>query len=307
MRDYGKVYSRFWDSRDMRALSEDGRMLALYLMTCKHCTLAGIFRLPDGYVCEDMQWSVERVSKGLAELFRKGFATRCEATKWVWITKHLEWNGLENPNQAKAAAKILAEVENECCWLVDFKTVLADFIDSHRNRRGTVSKPSPNPSATVSKPVSVSVSESVSESVSVTVAVPVRHDATGEDAGGEHTAACGEHSKLNGNGADHPEPKGFAVLRDLYPARSGSQRWADALENYNSNLKAGYSTQQMLDGVMRYARYCKAEEILGQAKVQQAATFLGPNLGFLEEWKPSEKRETAGERWAREGATNARN
>ncbi|MBB3213441.1 hypothetical protein FHW67_002733 [Herbaspirillum sp. Sphag1AN] len=35
MRDYGKVYTAFWSSEDIRDLSEDGRMLALYLMTFK--------------------------------------------------------------------------------------------------------------------------------------------------------------------------------------------------------------------------------------------------------------------------------
>lgn len=327
MRDYGKVYSRFWSSRDMRGLSEDGRYLALYLMTCQHCTLVGIFQLPDGYVCEDIQWSAERVAKGFAELFRKGFAIRCETTDWVWITKHLEWNGVENPNQAKAAVKIIAEVDQECCWIGDFQKVFADYIEANakpfRKGSGRVQegsgKGSPTPaerpgkgSQTVSKPVSVSVS--VSEAVTVAVAVPVGRDATGEEAGGEHAAPGGEDSHLNGNepepnghdpdAPDPAEPSGFTLLREIYPARSGSQRWADARKNYLANLKAGYSHQKMLDGVMRYARYCKAEAILGQSIVQQAATFLGDNQGFLEPWKPSEKpkRESPGERWAREEA-----
>lgn len=123
MRDYGKVYTKFWESEDIRALSDDGRMLALYLMTCTHGTIAGVFRLPDGYVCEDMQWPVERVSEAFSELFAKGFANRCDTTKWVWVRKHLEWNPPENPNQRKAAVKIALSVAPACAWKPEFMRV----------------------------------------------------------------------------------------------------------------------------------------------------------------------------------------
>lgn len=120
MRDYGKVYSTFWSSETTGGLSDDAKLLALYLMTCSHSTIAGVFRLPDGYVSEDLHWSGERVSKGFAELFAKGFANRCETTKWVWVKKHLEWNKPENPNQCKAAAKVARSVPDQCAWKRDY-------------------------------------------------------------------------------------------------------------------------------------------------------------------------------------------
>lgn len=123
MRDYGKVFSRIWESTDFRSLSEDGRALVLYLLTCQHGTIAGVFRVPDGYACEDLQWTPERVAEGFANLHTKGFATRCEDTKWVWVTKFLEWNPPENPNQRKAAAKVIASVPAQCGWKPDFMRV----------------------------------------------------------------------------------------------------------------------------------------------------------------------------------------
>lgn len=120
MRDYGRVHSTFWSSPTIAAMSDDGKMLALYLMTCSHNTIAGVFRLPDGYIAEDMGWQSERVSKGFEELFRNGFAERCPVTKWVWIAKHLEWNPPENPNQWKAAAKVWNTVPKTCSWLPRF-------------------------------------------------------------------------------------------------------------------------------------------------------------------------------------------
>jgi hypothetical protein len=145
MRDYGKVHTRFWSSDTIRSLSDSGRLLAMYLMTSPHSNIAGVFRLPDGYVCEDMQWTPEQVAQGFSELFAKGFANRCETTKWVWIIKHLEWNQPENPNQRKSAAKIAQSVPSDCAWRLDFIRVCGPSL-------GLEPEPKSNPSLTVVKP-----------------------------------------------------------------------------------------------------------------------------------------------------------
>lgn len=146
MRDYGKVFSRIWESTDFRSLSEDGRTLALYLLTCQHGTIAGVFRVPDGYASEDLQWDVERVAEGFRNLESKGFATRCEVTKWVWLPKFLEWNKPENPNQCKAAAKVAASVPDQCAWRPAFMRVSAGLL-------GLELPKETNPSETVPEPL----------------------------------------------------------------------------------------------------------------------------------------------------------
>lgn len=145
MRDYGKVYGTFWSSQTTHTLSDDGKLLALYLMTCSHATIAGVFRLPDGYVAEDIGWDQSRVQKGFAELLAKGFANRCETTKWVWVVKHLDWNKPENPNQRKSAAKIAQSVPAECGWKLDFMRACAESlgleVPKSGNRSETVGEP----------------------------------------------------------------------------------------------------------------------------------------------------------------------
>jgi hypothetical protein len=145
VRDYGKVHTKFWSSETTRGLTDDGRMLALYLITSPHSTIAGAFHLPDGYVCEDMQWTLERVAEAFAELLQQGFANRCETTKWVWITKHLEWNPPENPNQRKSAAKVAHGVPVKTCWKLEFMRVCGPSL-------GIEAAPISNPSPTVAKP-----------------------------------------------------------------------------------------------------------------------------------------------------------
>ncbi len=160
MRDYGKVHSSFWTSKTTRSMSEDGRALALYLLTCPHSTIAGVCRLPDGYVCDDMQWTSERVLEGFAELLRNGFANRCETTKWVWVIKHFEWNEPENPNQRKSALKIFNQIPNDCVWRDDFIDNCGKFI-------GYLQPCVSNRSETVSKPVTVTVTGAVAEAVEI--------------------------------------------------------------------------------------------------------------------------------------------
>jgi hypothetical protein len=145
LRDYGKVHASFWSSATIQALSEDARVLALYLMTSPHSTIAGVFRLPDGYICEDMRWTAERVAKGFAELSRNGFANRCETTKWVWVVKHLEWNPPENPNQRKSAIKVCQSVPVECEWKSEFERVAAKLLTNLEPK-------AENPSTTVPQP-----------------------------------------------------------------------------------------------------------------------------------------------------------
>lgn len=106
MREYAKVYTAFWADPSTRSMSEDARMLALYLLTCPHGNLIGLFRLPDAYAADDLQWASERVSKGFQELFEKGFCARDEGSAWLVILKYLKWNQFENPNVAKNAAKV---------------------------------------------------------------------------------------------------------------------------------------------------------------------------------------------------------
>lgn len=116
MRDYGKVHTSFWSSETIRGLDDDSRMLALYLLTCTHSNMAGAFRIPDGYVAEDLGWSSERFRKGLETLSEAGFLMYCDKSKFVWILKFLNWNKPENPNQWKAVAKFMAAIPANCSF-----------------------------------------------------------------------------------------------------------------------------------------------------------------------------------------------
>lgn len=153
MRDYGKVNTAFWGSDDIRALSDDGKLLALYLMTGPHTNLIGCFRVPDGYVSEDLGWDVERVSEGFQNLQENGFATRDPRSKWVFIHKFLKWNEIENPNQGKAAVKLFDQIPASNIIKHCVATAFEEFAPRVPREEyegalapyGTVAKPLPKP------------------------------------------------------------------------------------------------------------------------------------------------------------------
>jgi hypothetical protein len=149
MRDYGKVHTSFWTSKTVRDMTEDGRTLAIYLLSCPHGTIAGVARIPDGYACEDLKWPAERVRASFAELKRHDFAERCEETGWVWIKQHFDWNPLDNPNQRKAARKVADQVPSACAWLQAFHLQCGQFF---RLDTDPVRNPSETVTGTLSEP-----------------------------------------------------------------------------------------------------------------------------------------------------------
>lgn len=141
MRDYGKIYTRFWTDSDIQQLSDPAKLLACYLLSGPHTTALGAFRLPDGYITTDLGKGFETVSEPFAELLEIGFATRCGKTGWVFVAHFLKWNAPENPNQVKSVRKLFGEVPQSAVFYEELR-LLIEGLGS-----GT-----PNPSETLSKP-----------------------------------------------------------------------------------------------------------------------------------------------------------
>lgn len=112
MRDYGKVETALWSHDKMRSLSDDGKLLFVFLITSPHSTMTGCFRAPAGYVSEDLGWPFERVLKAFGELSERGMITRDEASQWLVVHNFLKWNRFENPNVGKAAEKLVGQIDD---------------------------------------------------------------------------------------------------------------------------------------------------------------------------------------------------
>ncbi len=76
--------------------------------------------------------------------------------------------------------------------------------------------------------------------------------------------------------------KHFALLKSIYPKRSGDQRWPTAEKHIRARLREGSTWTEILDGVRRYAEWVRAAGKEGTETVKQAATFVGTDRGFTE-------------------------
>jgi hypothetical protein len=110
MRDYGKIHTAYWTDDKIAGLSVPAKLMGAYLLTCPHSNAIGCFRLPVGYVSEDLQWDADSVHEALAELAAVGFICRDEASGWVLIRKFLDHNTIENANVGKACMRMVDAV-----------------------------------------------------------------------------------------------------------------------------------------------------------------------------------------------------
>lgn len=79
----------------------------------------------------------------------------------------------------------------------------------------------------------------------------------------------------------------FGEVWGLYPKRDGSNPKKKAFGCFRARLREGVPFEDVRDGVVRYAQWCKAKDILGTTSVMQAVRFFGTEKEFLLPWKPS--------------------
>ncbi len=87
MRDYGVVSPKFWIGETGKALrgNAPAQVLALYLMTCPHANMIGVFHCPVLYMAHDTGLGMEVASKALQSLIEARYCTYDEASETVFV------------------------------------------------------------------------------------------------------------------------------------------------------------------------------------------------------------------------------
>jgi len=135
MREYGKVHSSFWTDDTLSFLSNDARLLALYLLTGPHTNSVGCFRLPNGYISADLfeaekpKQAPKRTERALLELEDSGFIHRDQKNGWTLIKNFLRYNPPENGNVGIRMAKDAAKVPKTVSFFDEFLSVLKTVED----------------------------------------------------------------------------------------------------------------------------------------------------------------------------------
>ncbi|MCM8820156.1 MAG: hypothetical protein NC925_05105 [Candidatus Omnitrophica bacterium] len=107
---FSKVFVKIWHSKDFQSLSEDGKLMFLYLLTSPHRNMGGYYSIPIAYLCYDLNFEEKRVKKALNELNHKQMVIYDYNTQIVLILKWFLYNPIENINQAKGLNRQLAEL-----------------------------------------------------------------------------------------------------------------------------------------------------------------------------------------------------
>ncbi len=76
----------------------------------------------------------------------------------------------------------------------------------------------------------------------------------------------------------------FEAAWKAYPKREGANPKNKALSSWNARRKEGVSTEDMMQGVIRYAAYCTVKGSIGTEYVMQAQRFFGKGREYENVW-----------------------
>ena len=116
MARYYPVSPLFWMDEKIARLNDQGKVLALYLLTCEHRNLEGLYRLPYAYVQADLAWTADEVRDGMARLIDDGFIEYDEAARVVFLPKALKYHEPKAPKQVQGAVNALQQVPDTVLW-----------------------------------------------------------------------------------------------------------------------------------------------------------------------------------------------
>lgn len=147
MASYYPISPLFWRDEEVRAWLADGQdrtvLLALYLLTCRHRNLEGLYLLPWGWVGTELGWEADCVAEHAALLLDAGFIRYDEKPEVIFVRNALKYQQPKTENQIKGAIKVLGEVPRNA--LLPALTEAAkehapDFYKAIRKAFGTHSK-----------------------------------------------------------------------------------------------------------------------------------------------------------------------
>jgi hypothetical protein len=107
---YVRIQRAIWSKATYKGLTDDAKLLFLYIDTCPHGNLMNYFVLPVGYACEDLKWNHQRFSKGLHELLQDHLIEYDEKSGVILDLNHVLKFPPQNPNQVKACVQKINEL-----------------------------------------------------------------------------------------------------------------------------------------------------------------------------------------------------
>lgn len=143
MRDYGSVSPQFWIGKTGKALrgKPEAQLLALYLMTCPHANMIGVFHCPVMYMAHETGLGFEGASKALASLVDIGFCLYDEDSETVFVIRMAAHQVGENlkadDNKVKGVQKEVGKIAVDALRLA----FIDEYAEAFHIKREAPSKP----------------------------------------------------------------------------------------------------------------------------------------------------------------------
>ena len=116
MARYYPISPLFWCDSKVRSWGPEEKMLALYLLTCEHRNLEGLYRLPIPYIEADLGWENGDLTDHLARLEADGFLAYDEESQVILIRKALKYHQPQSEKQIQGAVNALQSVPDTRLW-----------------------------------------------------------------------------------------------------------------------------------------------------------------------------------------------
>lgn len=112
-REFTKVSPNLWRSKRFLARTDAAKVLYVYLLTCEHQNSTGCFRLPDGYACADLHWSIEQYGSARDELVASDLVSFDAETSLIFVHRWFKHSPPMNDKHAQGTVKQIVEIESD--------------------------------------------------------------------------------------------------------------------------------------------------------------------------------------------------
>lgn len=132
---YGNLEHQFWEHDDLQELGLPCRAVAAYLITCRHASSEGYYRLSLGYLCDDLRLDRDSALAYLQALDLQEFARYDPRSQVVFLRNAMRWRPPRGPKSIPGALKKALEVpanpfrtafyDAACTWAPEFAEALS--------------------------------------------------------------------------------------------------------------------------------------------------------------------------------------
>ena len=111
---YRKIDPRIWNDGKFRTLSDDGKLVFLFLLTHPHMTALGAMRGTFPGLAAELGWSPKRFISAAQECLSRHIVELNVAAAWIGIPNFLRYNEPEGPNSVSKAWALALDMLPEC-------------------------------------------------------------------------------------------------------------------------------------------------------------------------------------------------